>query len=362
MRPDVIVQQRLLNQRLLDTTFQQPADVVQWLGAVQAQDYAGAKWALGMRLDPVAAIVNDAAIEQAFDTGTILRTHLLRPTWHFVAPADIRWLLALTAPRVHQANAAYYRRVGLDDDLYARVRAALVQALQDGAYLTRDELRSKLEADGIATDVELRMGYILMRAELDSLICSGPRRGRQFTYALLDERVPSMPPLERDEALAELARRFFLSHGPATVHDLARWASLPMGEARAGLAASAAQFLSAEVDDLTYWFSPPLPSPPLAAPTAHLVSIYDEYVIGYKEWRVVADPADAARMRAMENDLTSVMLINGRIAGTWKRTIGKRRMTVMLRPFRPLSGEDMDAVAAAAHRLGAFLGLPVTLA
>ncbi len=362
MRPDSIVLQRLLNQRLLATTIRQPADVVRWLGAVQAQDYAGAKWGLGMRLDPAAAVVSDAAVEQALDAGAILRTHLLRPTWHFVTPADIRWLLALTAPRVHLANAAYYRRVGLDDDLYARVCPALVQALEGGRYLTRDELRNWLEAAGIATAVELRMVYILMRAELDGFICSGPRRGKQFTYALIDERVPPMPPLTRNEALAELTHRFFLSHGPATVHDLARWASLPINEARAGLAANAAHLQSAEVAGLTYWFGPSLPDLPIQAPVAHLVSVYDEYVIGYKEWSAIAEPADAARLRAMENDLTSIMLINGRIAGTWKRTIGKRNVAVTLKPFRPLSEEDMAAVAAAAHRLGAFLGLPVTLA
>jgi hypothetical protein len=315
-----------------------------------------------MRLDPNAAVVNDAAIEQAYDAGAILRTHLLRPTWHFVTPGDIRWLLALTAPRVHLANAAYYRRVGLDDDLYARARAALVRALQGGSYLTRDELRGRLAAEAIAMDVELRMGYILMRAELDGLICSGPRRGKQFTYALLDERVPPMPPLARDEALAELARRYFLSHGPATVHDLARWASLTLEEARAGLAANAVQLQSAETDGLTYWFSDPVPSLPIDAPIAHLVSIYDEYVIGYKEWSLVAAAADAVRMRAMGNDLTSIMLINGRMVGTWKRTIGKRAVTVMTKPFRPLNEEELGAVTAAAHRLGAFLDLPVTLA
>ena len=290
MRPDSIVQQRLLNQRLLATTIRQPADVVRWLGAVQAQDYAGAKWGLGMRLDPAAAVVSDAAVEQALDAGAILRTHLLRPTWHFVTPADIRWLLALTAPRVHLANAAYYRRVGLDDDLYARVCTALVQALEGGSYLTRDELRNRLEAAGIATAVDLRMVYILMRAELDGLICSGPRRGKQFTYALIDERVPPMPPLTRDEALAELTHRFFISHGPATVHDLARWASLPINEARTGLAANAAHLQSAEVGGLTYWFGPSLPDLPIQAPIAHLVSIYDEYVIGYKEWSAIAEP------------------------------------------------------------------------
>ena len=364
MQIETIARHRLLNQRLLASTLRQPAEVVHWLGAAQAQDYAGAKWSLGMRMDPNAATVSDAAVEQAFDAGAILRTHVLRPTWHFVAPADIRWLLALTAPRVHLLNALYYRRVGLDDDLYARAAAVLARALAGGMYLTRDELRQALNAAHIAADIELRMIYILMRAELEGLICSGPRRGKQFTYALLDERVPPAAPLGREEALAELARRYFTSHGPATAHDLARWASLTLEDVRAGLAANAAHLQAEEVDGQTFWFSPALPAaaaPSSQEPTAYLLSIYDEYVIGYKEWSAIASAEDATRLRALANDLTNVVLVDGRIMGTWKRAIDKRRATVTLRPLRALDPEEMDAVAAAANRMGAFLDLPVTL-
>lgn len=365
MQLETIARQRLLNQRLLASTFRQPAEVVHWLGAAQAQDYAGAKWSLGMRLDPAAAAVSDTAVEQAFDAGEILRTHVLRPTWHFVAPSDIRWLLALTAPRVHLLNALYYRRVGLDDDLYARTREVLSQALAGSTYLTRDELRQALDAAHIAADIELRMIYVLMRAELEGLICSGPRRGKQFTYALLDERVPPTAPLGREEALAELARRYFTSHGPATQHDLARWASLTLEDVRAGLAANSAHLHSAAVDGLTYWFDPALLTTQAhhaEEPAGYLFSIYDEYVIGYKEWSAIADAEDAARLRAMANDLTNVVLVDGRIVGTWKRAIGKRSVTVTLRPLRPLHPEEMDAIAAAARRLGAFLDLAATLA
>lgn len=363
MQLDSIARQRLFNQRLLASTFRQPVEVVHWLGAAQAQDYAGAKWSLGMRLDPTAATVSDAAVEQAFDSGTILRTHVLRPTWHFVAPADIRWLLDLTAPRIHRLNALYYHRVGLDDDLYARATAVLTRTLAGDTYLTRNELRQELDVAGIP-EVELRVTYILIRAELDGLICSGPRRGKQFTYALLDERVPPTAPLGREEALAELTRRYFTSHGPATAHDLARWASLTLEDVRTGLAANGAHLQSEEVDGQTYWFDPTL-SAPLAPqaeePAAYLFSIYDEYVIGYKEWSAIADAEDAARLRALANDLTNVVLAGGRIVGTWKRAIDTRSATVTLRPLRPLNLDEMDAIAAAARRLGAFLVRPVTL-
>ncbi len=204
-----------------------------------------------------------------------------------------------------------------------------------------------------------------MRAELEGLLCSGPRRGKQFTYALLDERVPPTAPLGREDALAELARRYFTSHGPATAHDLARWASLTLEDVRAGIAANAAHLQSEEVDGQTYWFDPALPeaaAPLSQEPIAYLLSIYDEYVIGYKEWSAIADAEDADRLRAMANDLTNVVLVDGRIVGTWKRAIGKRNVTITVRPLRTLQAAEMEAIVAAVQRLGAFLERPATLA
>jgi DNA glycosylase AlkZ-like len=181
-----IAHRRLANQHIVQPTFKQPGDVVRWLGAVQAQDYAGAKWALGLRLRGV----TDDDIDQAFGAGSILRTHLMRPTWHFVTPLDIGWLLALTGPRVHAVNGYMYRKLELDSAIFKRSNATLAKALRGGKQLTRNELRGVLQKAGIATDGELRMGYLMMRAELDGLVCSGARRGKQFTYALVDERAP----------------------------------------------------------------------------------------------------------------------------------------------------------------------------
>jgi hypothetical protein len=200
----------------------QPCDVVRWLVAVQAQDYSGAKWALGLRLQGS----TEKNIEQAIADGSILRTHLMRPTWHFVTPADIRWLLALTAPRVHAVNAHMYRQLELDHSVFKRSNAALAKALREGQTLTRDELRGVLRKAGIAVDGNLRMSYLMMRAELDAIVCSGPRRGKQFTYALLDQGAPQPKTLHRDEALVELVRRYFISRGPATVQDFAKWSGL----------------------------------------------------------------------------------------------------------------------------------------
>jgi len=220
-----IAHRRLHNQHITRRTLETPQALVEWLGAVQAQDFAAAKWALGLRLQGV----TDDDIEQAFTDGAILRTHVMRPTWHFVSPADIRWLLALTAPHVRAASAYYNRKLELDDAVFRRTNAVLANALQGGKQLTRDELASALQQAGIATDGEQRVTYIMMRAELDGVICSGARRGKQFTYALLAERAQQARTLDRDEALAELTMRYFTSHGPATIQDFVWWSGLTVG-------------------------------------------------------------------------------------------------------------------------------------
>ncbi len=210
-----IAQRRLRAQRLTGEPFASPVEAVRWLGAVQSQDYGGAKWALGQRTRNA----TEAELDRLFDEGAILRTHVLRPTWHFVTPADIRWLLELTGPRVKTKLAGRLRELEIDDGDVKRATAAFTAALTGGQHLTRPELADVLGKAGIAVGGQ-RLPHLIMRAELDGLVISGPRRGSQFTYALLEERVPKAPPLERDEALGELARRYFQSHGPAQIPEL----------------------------------------------------------------------------------------------------------------------------------------------
>lgn len=331
---------------------------MRWLGAVQAQDYAGAKWGVGIRMRRT----TDAAIDQAFAEGTILRTHLLRPTWHFVTPADIRWLLALTAPRVHAANAHMYRRLGLDDAACERSSAALASALAGGATLTRTELREVIDEAGIDTGVDNRLSYLLMYAELDGLICSGPRRGRQFTYALLEERVPPAAKLSREEALAELARRYFSSRGPARVHDFAKWSGLTVTDARAGLNAIRTDLAAGVSGGEEYWFPSGRRAPRAGArANAHLLSIYDEYVSGYKGWGHIADNELGTGLTALGNALTSIIVVDGRIVGTWKRTVRRSAVAIALDIRSRLTGFETRAVEAATRTYGEFLGLAVEL-
>ncbi len=281
-----IPHQRLHNQLISQSTLTKPSDIVKYLGAVQAQDYAGAKWALGLRLQNA----TDDAIEQAYNDGAILRTHVLRPTWHFVSPADIRWMLALTAPRVNALGAYYYRQVELDDAMFARSNAVLTQTLQGGKQLTRTELLPSFERAGIATN-DLRLTHIMMRAELDMVVCSGARRGKQFTYALLDERAPDAIMLERNDALAELSRRYITSRGPVTVQDFVWWSGLTTTDARAGFEMVTAEFSHEIIEGKTYWFSSSSPITKDGMLTAHLLPPYDEYTIAYKDRSAVLDPA-----------------------------------------------------------------------
>ncbi len=356
--PD-IVRRRLASQRLVGRALKRPQQVAEWLGAVQAQDYAAAKWALGQRLQRA----TDDDIERAFNKGEILRTHLLRPTWHFVSPSDIRWLLMLTAPRVHVANASMYRKLGIDSALVRRSNSALANALEGGRQLTRDELRGALEKAGVATKGELRMGYIMMYAELDGLVCSGPRRGKQFTYALLDDRVPPTRALERNESLAELSRRYFTSRGPATVHDFAKWAGLTITESRKGLEAVQDRLVREVMDGKEYWYAPfKAAVPDDASATAHLLSIYDEYVSGYKDRSAIVSAKNGARLVAMGNALTGILVVSGQILGVWKRTFVDDAVVVRLQSFARLRKAETSAVNAALERYGGFLGSKVVRA
>ena len=243
-----LVNRRLTNQRLLGSPFRSAVEVVAWLGAMQAQDYPGAKWAIGLR-----APVTDEDVDRDCDEGLILRTHILRQTWHFVARGDIRWMLALSGPRVNAISAHYYRKMELDERTFIRSRNVLERVLRDGKYLTRPELGAALGRAGI-TASGIRLAFLTMRAELDAVICSGPRRRHQPTYALLEERVPPAKPIDRDAALAELARRYFTSHGPATLRDYVWWSGLTVRDATAGIALAASSLalfiVVAKLDDL----------------------------------------------------------------------------------------------------------------
>lgn len=351
-----IIQQRLHNQLLSQTNFTQPSQVVGWFGAVQAQDYAGAKWALGQRFKDAI----DSAVEQAFTAGDVLRTHVLRPTWHFVLSADIRWMLELTAPRVRAAIAHMDRQLEVDRPTIKKSNSILAKTLRGNQQQTRAELAPILEQAGILVD-GLRLGHLLMHAELDGAICSGGRKGKQFTYALLEERAPQAKVHPREEALAELTRRYFRGHGPASLQDFVWWSGLTMTDARLGIAAVKSEFESETLDNREYWFTASS-SLKESAYSVHLLPAYDEYTVGYKDRSAIYDGSHTEKLKAFrESILTQTILIEGEISGTWRRTIKKKEVVMEVVPFSMLRKSQNQEVIAAAQRYGKFLGLPGVL-
>lgn len=352
MKSNEIVHLRMHNLGLWGIPFDTPLEVLHHLAAMQAQEFPYAKWSVAQR----ARDADDAAIQRPFDEGAILRTHLLRPTWHFVLPADIRWILSLTAPRVHALNAYMYRQLDVDPKQLSKSNRVLADNLAGGAHLTRKEIAALLEGAGIDAS-GLRLGYFLMRAELDGLICSGARRGKQQTYALLEERAPDSKSLGEDEALVKLTRRYFRSRGPATVRDYARWSSLKLVDCRRGLEMLASELEHKVVGDRTYWFAPPLPSPIPASNAIDLVQVYDECVMSYSESRDAFAGFDPSR----EPTFMHAILLNGRLIGHWKRVERRAAIEVETSFYRSLNRAETEALHKAVDRYSRFLGRPVTL-
>ena len=351
-----IARRRLARQHLINPTLSDPAEVVRVLGAVQAQDFSGAKWALGMRTHGS----TDASIERAFADGSIVRTHVLRPTWHFVTPADIRWMLALTGPRVKATMASYERTLGLDDAMFRRTNEVIVRALRDGKQLTRAEIGEALRQAGVEVGGSQRLGHLLMRPELEGIVCSGARRGKQFTYALLDERVPPSPARERDEALLDLTKRYFATRGPATANDFAWWSGLTVGEARRGIDIAGANLEREVIDDRPYWSDPSVRTTPWRSPKVFLLPNYDEFFIGHKDRGAIGRRLSSARLVTGGNALIAhVIAVDGQLVGGWKRTLTNDGVTVHVRLLTRLSTAEHKALDAAIERHGAFLGLPV---
>ncbi len=356
-RPD-IARQRLINQGLVKPTLKTATEVVARLGAVQAQDYGASKWGIAQRT----AGLTDSEIEREIDDGMIIRTHVLRPTWHFVVAADIGWMLALSAPRVHAANAYWYRWLEVDDALARRSRTVLTKALRDGKQLTRAELGQVLTRARIQITSPQRLACIVMRAELEGVICSGARRGKQFTYALLEERVARPTALEREAALFELTRRYFTTRGPATVDDFAWWSGLTKADAKQGVEAAAKHLEHQSIDGRSYWFPAAEHAVRISSSLAHLLPNYDEYFVGLKDRSAFGARLKASGSGARTDALSGhVLIVNGQNVGGWRRTIVGRTVVIEPKLLIRLSEAERRAVGVAARRFGRFLALPVEI-
>lgn len=351
MKTKDVIQLRLANQRLLKSKFGAPEEVVKWFCAIQAQDYLGALWTIGQRCEKI----KESAIEKAIADRKIVRTWPMRGTLHFVAPEDIRWMLQLLTPRIIAKTKRLYQEQGLDVKTLNKSKKVIERALLKNQILTRPELYQALNEEGIAVN-EQRGIHIIGYASQQQLICFGPRSGKQHTFVLLDEWIPKSKKLENDEALAELASRYFDGHGPATMQDFAWWSGLTLSEVKKSIAMIQGNLLSIKIDDQQYFMKPTNSSFSKQSQQVSLLSWFDEYIIGYKDRSAAFDPATQKFIEKPKNGLyTPVLLVNGKIAGNWRRSIEKHDIKVNVEPFRKFNEKEEKAIDRAIKDYRHFL-------
>ena len=348
-----ISQLRLQNQHIGGTQFNSVKELVQWMGAIQAQDYGMAKYAIGVRLKNTMA----QTIEDAINKGEIIRTHVLRPTWHFVAAEDIRWMLELTAKNLNRAMSSNNKRLELDEKTFKKSNVIIEKILRDGKHLTRKEIMAALEKKGIKTN-DLRASHIMFRAETDLVVCNGIKKDKQFTYALLDERIAFTKKIEKQQALAQLAQRYFSSHGPATLQDFLWWSGLSIIDARNGLELIQSNLISEKYKDSTFWFSNnQVNTKPFTRKLFFLPS-YDEFLISYKSREISMNPKFSSRTFTTNGIFNPIIVQNAKVIGTWKPQL-KRDILIKEYFFIPPTENQKRLCAKAAKEFGKFIQMKV---
>jgi hypothetical protein len=355
MRDLDIARWRLRSQHLLTPHVPSASEAVGSLLAVQAENPSQAAWAVASRTSNPA----QADLAARLTEGTVVRTHVLRPTWHFVLADDIGWLLELTGPRVKRVIAQGLRTAhGFDERATEQAVGVLMQVLADQGHLTRAQLAAELPARGLEPSGQMLM-FLLAHAELDQQICSGRPADGEHTYALFAERVPAPRRLEREQALAELALRYFTGHGPATERDLAYWATLPLADVRAGLEQVRDRLAWFQHDGRKFWHSPAEPAGGPGEPAGHLLQVLDETYRGYQDSRLVLDAAgDVPRTR---ETAAGMALVDAQLVAAMRRTVGNERVTFAILPYRALAAAEVEALEQAARRYGDYLGLEARL-
>ncbi|HVO40942.1 MAG TPA: winged helix DNA-binding domain-containing protein [Spirochaetia bacterium] len=349
-----MIRQRLASQQVAVPRLTTAAEIVSWLGAVQSQDYPSAKWALGVRLQSA----TDLGIEEAVDRGLVVRMHLLRPTWHFAARDDARWMLALSAPQIRAAMKSRDRQLGITDDVARKSNRVIARTLKNEESVPRERLVEALEAEGMENR-DNRAAHLLMRAETDGVACCAVSRGGRQEYALFDARIPPQPPLKRDEAMARLAERYFCSRWPATLHDFAWWSGLTFTDAKRAFEAVKSGFGTETIDSKTYVIAGPSGSPAPDGSRADLLPAYDEMILSYADRAALLTRTSWTKMVTTNGIIRPLILVNGRAIGTWKREADTERVVLTMQPFAKTPVGAGPLIQKAAERYAAFLGKAV---
>jgi hypothetical protein len=341
---------RLSSQKIATPEFNTPKEIVKWMGAMQAQDYSMAKWAIGVRLqDPT-----DNKVESSLDKGEILRIHLLRPTWHLVSADDVYWILNLTASKVKSSLKSRHKQLELSESVIATTSSLIEKVLVKVPAVTRDELAKEFNNTGIRTD-ENRLSHILFCAELDGIICSGPSKGNKQTYSLLSERVPAKKQYSRDESLAELAKRYFTSRCPATIQDFIWWSNLSVTDAKKAIELNKNDFYTETMGSSNYLIpnSSKILKPEKKA--AHLLPAYDEFLISYKDRSSSLSAVNNKKTVSDNGMFYPTIIINGQVTGIWKRTIQRNKLIVALNFFQQPDKTTLKLIEYKANKYGKYL-------
>lgn len=347
---------RLASQQIADTLFKTPREIVSWMGAMQAQDYIMAKWAVGVRLKNP----SEKIVEEAIDKGEILRTHLLRPTWHFVSPDDIYWMTKLTAAKIKTSFKSRHKQMEITDSILKKTLGIIEKELADGVSLTRNDLAQKFRNKGIKTD-ENRLSHILFCAEFETVICSGPIKENRPTYSLLSYRVPKKKELGREESLAELAKRYFTSHAPATIQDFSWWSNLSLTEIRRAVDSIKSDFISEDTDAGKYLIPGSFSWDINPKSSVHLLPAYDEFLISYRDRSHSLHATHNKKTISANGIFFPVVVINGQVSGLWQRTIQKNKLIVKVNTFGEQGKTIKRQIEKKAKEYGKFLDKETTV-
>ena len=314
---------RMFSQQLINPMFDTPKDLVSWMGAIQAQDCVMSKWAVGIRLKSPSL----QQVEKALESGEIIRTHILRPTWHMIAAEDIRWMLKLTGKRIRSTCLSWGKQVGIDEKMLLKSSSRLGKILENGRHLSKQEIGAELLLSETISDKNV-LNCLLSLAEVDGLICNGTEKNKKHTYALMDERVPQGKDLHQDEMLAMLAQRYFRSHSPASLQDFVWWSGVSVTEAKHAIKLIEKELITDRFESEKLYLHTQWTGLLHADNIFHLLPPYDEYLISYKERTHVLPKEYYRKAFNPYGIFYPVTLYNGRIVGNWKKATRKNQLLI----------------------------------
>lgn len=341
---------RLISQKIINSNLKTPKEVVNYMGAMQAQDFNMSKWAIGIRI-PAST---EEKINSAINNGEIIRTHLLRPTWHFVSNDDIYWMLELSAQKIISSLKSRHKQLGLDEKIFSKSNKIIENAFLKKVNLKRSELKAELEKSKIILN-DNRAAHLLLRAELDGIICSGREKGNQNTYALLSKRVSKKEILSREESLAKLAQKYFNSRFPVTLKDFIWWSNLSAAEAKKALELIKSELISLKIGNEIYWLPADYSIPKNYKKSYRLLPAFDEFIISYKDRTGIINSKDHKKAISSNGIFWPAVSANGKIIGTWKRIIKKDKVEVQINFFEKTNKAAISLIKKESLKFSNFL-------